>query len=785
MTANSSNWLSMALFRLTKPFALLLAVAAIMLQEWKLLPHVPSHGLDPSWQFAMHQALVQGLQIGKDIVFTFGPYSFLYTHIYHPETDVLATATSTYLVLSYCVPLALLLRSASYLSLLGIALVFTFFLKLSDPFLLTYPILVGFVIYQMNNDGWRGTTKESALLTVLFLPFGLLPLVKGTMLIQCLAVTSLTIILFVWNKHWRHAATVALSPAIALLLFWVISGQELLGLFSYLLNIAPIISGYTDAMSIAGPFVELMLYGTGAALTLIAAMCIPATHRSTKLYLMLSLGLSLLLVLKAAFVRHDGHALIASCTLLLITLYLSLISRSPWVTASILVAVTTLIVTDANYSRTSTKDLLTHASDKFVNWQNGWKYRFENPGSLDDRYFKRLVELSSSEPILRLEGTADIYSYNQSALLSSGATWSPRPIFQSYSAYTPALAELNKAHLLSENAPNNILFKMQPIDGRLPALEDGLSWPAIMNNYALSAEDRGYLYLKRKPDLPLEPRSTIISSKYHALGEQIAVPNQDAMVFVKVETKLSLKGKLMNALFKAPPLQFKAVLSDGRELSYRYVSGMGAAGFLLSPLIENTQEFGYTFSAPHLLKGKRVKSFSLSPSSGTGFWQDEVLVTFSSLELTQTVNPGSNLSVPQKPTALSANTKLVQSEQCEGYIEQLNGQPLSGRLLVEGLLSANGWQAISKPQPKLADKTILILSDGSNHHWLMDTQANPRPDVARHFGKPELERSGFDMTADTSGLAGPYFVKLGYVQQGQLFLCPQFNIPIVIKAGQP
>ena len=64
-------------------------------------PVMPTAGFDPSWVFAMNQVVVQGLSFGKDIIFTFGPYSSIYTHIYHPTTDSLMLIGSGYLAISY------------------------------------------------------------------------------------------------------------------------------------------------------------------------------------------------------------------------------------------------------------------------------------------------------------------------------------------------------------------------------------------------------------------------------------------------------------------------------------------------------------------------------------------------------------------------------------------------------------------------------------------------------------------------------------------------------------
>lgn len=91
--------------------------------------------------------------------------------------------------------------------------------------------------------------------------------------------------------------------------------------------------------------------------------------------------------------------------------------------------------------------------------------------------------LKARDDFPRLPGTTDIYSYNQTSLIASEMTWSPRPIFQSYSVFTAKMAEINSNYLLSENKPDNILFKIEPIDNRIPSMEDGMSWPILINHY--------------------------------------------------------------------------------------------------------------------------------------------------------------------------------------------------------------------------------------------------------------------------------------------------------------
>src|SRR6185436_5439341 len=58
----------------------------------------------------------------------------------------------------------------------------------------------------------------------------------------------------------------------------------------------------------------------------------------------------------------------------------------------------------------------------------------------------------------------DVFGSNQSMALLNHLNYRPRPVFQSYSAYTPELVELNAAFLESDRAPRFMLFQHEALD---------------------------------------------------------------------------------------------------------------------------------------------------------------------------------------------------------------------------------------------------------------------------------------------------------------------------------
>jgi len=94
----------------------------------------PSSGLDPSWKFAVNEAVARGMSFGKDFIFTFGPYSSLYTGIYHPTIDTLILSAGLLLTLGLTFSLFILYGRQNYL-LLFVTCVFLAAYKQTDALL--------------------------------------------------------------------------------------------------------------------------------------------------------------------------------------------------------------------------------------------------------------------------------------------------------------------------------------------------------------------------------------------------------------------------------------------------------------------------------------------------------------------------------------------------------------------------------------------------------------------------------------------------------------------------
>ena len=89
------------------------------------------------------------------------------------------------------------------------------------------------------------------------------------------------------------------------------------------------------------------------------------------------------------------------------------------------------------------------------------------------------------------------------------------------------------------------------------------------------------------------------------------VPASRSAVFAKINFTRNLFGTLADTFYKSSDLTIDMELADGSRRSYRIISGMAKTGFLLSPLIANSDEFWAFFCGARRVAGIKVISISI------------------------------------------------------------------------------------------------------------------------------------------------------------------------------
>jgi hypothetical protein len=611
--------------------SLLLLIAAVTMFV-PVSPAMPVGTLDSSWAFAMNQAVAQRLSFGDQIIFSFGPYTCLYTQLYHPSTNRMMLVGGIYLALSCWVALTIVLDRVRWPWIPAFFIAAVMLRQSRDAVLFLLPLLSGLGAWRLASlphDRELETPLQLARVALLFAPLGLLPLIKGSALVLSVLVGGLSAIMWLARGRWRSMAVGLTSAAVALLIFWMAAGEYLLALPGYLLQQVRFSSAYTDAMSIDGNVEEIVYYLLATVMLLLAIAAARQMTKEARLFHVAVYGAFLFVAFKGGFVRHDYHALIASGSFLFGALLVPSVLDARLAIPIVVMAAFTWSHIGEHYPQMAANDL----GAAFRSFYSSVRTGIGGLRQSHDEYDRALQTIRNDVDLPRMAGTTDIYSFDQAHLLVSANTWLPRPVFQSYAAFSPDLAGLNRKHLIGPTAPDNIVFRVETIDARLPSLDDGPSWPVLLSRYGPRQSIGPFLLLSRTQRREAPPEPVVMQRSLRAIGERVVLPRSRRPLFASVQMKPTPLGRLATLLFKSDALQIRLELIDGSSRLYRLIPGMAAAGFLVSPLIESTAEFGMLYGDEHLLAHKSVAALTIE-SGGTQsrHWNRQYEISFSEVD---------------------------------------------------------------------------------------------------------------------------------------------------------
>jgi len=762
--------------------ALLLLTAACVLIP--LDPVQPSAGLDPSWVLAMNEAVARGLGFGRDLILTFGPFASVFTRAYHPATDTSMLVASACLALGLWVGIARLTAGRATAWPLAFALVLSFALPSRDVLMFAIPLIAALVVLDPRDDGARDGGPSAFVLVLLFAPLGLLPLSKGSLIVPCAVAALLSMVRLALDRRYARALVVPGSIMVAALVAWLLSGQSLGNLGPYLAGLGPVTSGYTEAMALDGPGDEIAAFLAAAAVVLAGLPMPRAPGRSgSRLLAMLALGAFLFVAFKSAFVRHDAHALIGSQALLLAALLCGVLLGARRALLGFVAAAAAFAFIEARYVDDVAQAAVRHAAAVYRTSWDGLVARTVGPQGPAQAFDAAMAVLRAEARLPVMTGTADVYSFDQAHLIASGNAWSPRPVLQSYVAYTPSLIARNREHLLGARAPDNVVFRIEPIDGRLPALEDGASWPVLLRDYEPVALSPDTVLLRRRPVRSAPADAAPPARGESGFGERIAVPAGDGPVFVRLDIRPTRLGMLLGLLYKPSRLELELALENGSTVRHRIVSGMASSGFVLSPHVAATADFAALWGDAEHLPGRRVLAMTVRTAGWTDRgWVQRFGVAFE--PIVPTASPGAlALLAPDREVPTAPGVATRSAPRCDASLDVLNGRPQpKADLTTRALVSIGGWGSPSGADGTVAQAVLAVLEDSEGGRRFFATRTVERPDVAAHFGRPALARSGFVAAFDVGALPGRYRVGIAFRDaDGGLSVCPMFGPAIVVS----
>src|SRR6185503_15335003 len=75
------------------------------------------------------------------------------------------------------------------------------------------------------------------------------------------------------------------------------------------------------------------------------------------------------------------------------------------------------------------------------------------------------------------------------------------------------------------------------------------------------------------------------------LGTPLPIPFGDEPLFVSIDVRPTMLGRLAEFLFKPPLLYLEVTLNDGKEQRFRFIPAIAREGFIATPLVKTSTDF--------------------------------------------------------------------------------------------------------------------------------------------------------------------------------------------------
>jgi len=232
-------------------------------------------------------------------------------------------------------------------------------------------------------------------------------------------------------------------------------------------------------------------------------------------------------------------------------------------------------------------------------WADGAAARIDSCNAQTERTIStgRLPE----EVLSRVDGKkVDVYPWEFTYIPANGLKWTPRPVPQSYAAYTPWLDSVNATHFSSARAPDFVLLhgvddaqggNLGSLDYRYMFNDEPTAFIAMLRHYRW---DRvGERVLLERTDSALLGSSTVIGSDVSRWGQWIQVPEADgAILRARLHWQVTLFRAVKDLVYKDEAYTVHYLFTDGSVRRYRVVPTLAKLGVWVNPFMCRTDGSG-------------------------------------------------------------------------------------------------------------------------------------------------------------------------------------------------
>lgn len=577
----------------------------------------PIASIDPSWMLALSHANINKIVWGEDIAFTYGPLSYLalrtgwgISKIDFILYDLFISFNFFYLFFKGFINSQQ--KKLTAILILAVAYIVPSYFG-SGTSIILMAFLIFWIRESLENDNYINYLLQVILVVLMFF------IKFNTGLISFIIVISFLSYQWFFNPKLRklYLIYITIIPVLIVILSYVLN----VSLINYFFSGLNLISGFNEIMHLDLGFVNelffAILFISISVILLLKEVYQQKQIQFKKLLVLFIYSISIYVLYKQAFVRADMWHITEFFSLGL--LYV--------------IALREFHVEKLNANAKGIALGLVFIC--FFVAKGKSDTLFTIPGKISKgEYFSGLNNFTTEssmqlfpndnkipQHILTKIGnkTVDIFPWNISLLFENKLKYKPRPVLQSYSAYTPYLEELNFQHYNSDNAPDFVFYEFESVDNRYPFFDETKVNIALYENYTcidtFDFNNKPILVLQKNSNF--RPISFEKTKEYQVDVKTAITPEKNR--FVVAEVTGSFSGTIQSILTHTPALFLMINTKDGTSNGYKTSKPLLKSGFFSNQLLKSTIDFKNFVSKEPLPESQEIMSFTVWPEQNKYF----------------------------------------------------------------------------------------------------------------------------------------------------------------------
>lgn len=223
------------------------------------------------------------------------------------------------------------------------------------------------------------------------------------------------------------------------------------------------------------------------------------------------------------------------------------------------------------------------------------------------------------------DASVDIIPWESSLLILNKLNYKPRPIIQSYQAYNQTLDKINEEQYDWQDAPEYVMYSMNSIDQHYNFFDDTYLKKALYRRYYIADRftcNKEEIILFRRMNIRKQLNFVKVASGERAINDTIYIPASKYPLMVKIKMKYSWFGEFQKTVLRTPYSEIELQMNDSSRVTYQTATSILEGGVLIDRYV-NTRGDAVSYFNRESTERNKIKSIQLHVGN-TACWNNTI-----------------------------------------------------------------------------------------------------------------------------------------------------------------